>query len=337
MTYRRRLRWTAVAMTTVLMAAGCGGRAADDEPAGDAPAAADGSYPVTISNCGEEVTFDAAPRRVVAMDQISTESLLHLGLKDAMAGTAFRNDEIFPSVAADYASVKVLAEMYPAKEVLLSAEPDLVVGNIDFFTYSGFPPGSNFTRDELTAKGIKSYTLQCQGEQPDPDRMFARFAELATIFGAQDRADQIIGQVKESLAATETVLAGATPVPTFIYRSGTGPLSTFGGGGGSADGLRRAGGENIFSDKASLPPPEVSVESVAALNPKAIVISDEDEQAPQDKEKFLRDILGQSDATKNGTFCITDFYAFGTPFRLARDVNVVGTCLHPDKSFPTFP
>lgn len=271
------------------------------------------------------------------MDQISTESLLHLGLKDAMVGTAFRNDDIFPSVSADYESVKVLAEMYPSKEVLLSVEPDLVVGNIDFFTYSGFPPGSNFTREELTGKGIKSYTLQCQGEQPDPERMFVRFAELATIFGAQARADQIIGQVKESLAATETVLAGATPVPTFIYRSGTGPLATFGGGGGSADGLRRSGGQNIFSDKAALPPPEVSVESVAALNPKAIVISDEDEQSPQDKETFLRGILSQSDAVKNGTFCVTDFYAFGTPFRLARDVNVVGKCLHPDKTFPAFP
>ncbi|MFY1702908.1 ABC transporter substrate-binding protein [Micromonospora sp. WMMA1923] len=292
---------------------------------------------MTISNCGQEVTFDAPPKRVVAMDQISTESLLHLGLTDAIAGTAFRNDEIFPAVSAEYAKVKVLAEMYPSKEVLLSAEPDLVVGNIDFFTYSGFPPGSNFTRQELGDKGIKSYTLQCQNEQPDPERMFVRFAELARIFGAEPKAQQIITQVRESLARTETALGGATPVPTFIYRSGSGPLSTFGGGGGSNEGLRRAGGQNIFDDKAPLPPPEVSVESVAALNPKAVVISDEDEQSPQEKERFLRDILGQSDAVREGRFCVTDFYAFGTPFRLARDVNVVGRCLHPDKSFPTFP
>ncbi|MBX7270076.1 ABC transporter substrate-binding protein [Micromonospora sp. Llam7] len=271
------------------------------------------------------------------MDQISTESLLHLGLREALAGTAFRNDEIFPTVAGEYQQVKVLAEMYPSKEVLLSAEPDMIVGNIDFFTYSGFPPGTNFTRQELTDSGIKSYTLQCQGEKPDPERMFTRFVELASIFGVTAEAEKIVAEVKGSLEKTQAVLGSSQAVPTFVYRSGTGPLSTFGGGGGSDYGLGRAGGKNIFGDRAALPPPEVSVESVVDLNPQAILISDEDEQSPQDKEKFLRSVLAETGAVRNGRFCTIDFYAFGTPLRLARDANVVGKCLHPDLTFPTLP
>lgn len=337
---------TGLMLLCLAAATGCGGTAtggdaaattASDSPSSAASSSAKPSFPVTIQNCGSALTFDKAPTRVVAMDQIATESLLALGLSGSMVGTAFKNDEIFPSLAGDYAKVKVLAEMYPSKEVLVAAAPDLIVGNIDFFTYSGFPPGTNFTREELTAKGIQSYTLQCQDEQPDPERMFTRFAELASIFGAQGKADEMITQVRASLASTASALGTATPVQTFIYRSGSGPLSTFGGGGGSDHGLTLSGGKNIFGDKDPLPPPEVSVEAVVQRNPEVILISDEDETSPEKKIAYVSSALSTTPAVRGKRFCTIDFYAYGTIQRLARDVNVIGSCLHPEVTFPSYP
>ena len=58
-------------LTAVALAAlsGCGASEAIDSPA--APAVAgDGKteYPLVVSNCGSEQTFEAAPQRVVSLD-----------------------------------------------------------------------------------------------------------------------------------------------------------------------------------------------------------------------------------------------------------------------------
>ena len=42
------------------------------------------TYPLTIENCGKEVTFEKAPERTVALGQNSAEILLLLGLEDRM-------------------------------------------------------------------------------------------------------------------------------------------------------------------------------------------------------------------------------------------------------------
>ena len=49
-------------------------------------------YPLTIENCGREVTVDAPPQRAVSLNQSSTEILLSLGLADRMVGTATWTD-----------------------------------------------------------------------------------------------------------------------------------------------------------------------------------------------------------------------------------------------------
>jgi len=294
-------------------------------------------YPITIRNCGMAMTFLRPPARAIAMDQISTEILLHLGLKRSIVGTAFKTNEIFSTVAQDYKAVPVLAKMYPSKEVLTDASPDFILGNIDFFTYSGFPPGSNFTRRELTDKGIKSYTLVCAGDDNNEERIFERFRELGRIFGVGPRADELIATVKQSLSRTADVLASSHPITVFIYRSGAGPLLTFGGGGEADRGLNLSGGKNVFADKTSLPPPSVSLETVIDRDPAAILISDEDTTPVEEKKRLIRRLLSGTQAVRENHFCVADFYSYGTPFRLARDVNVIGKCLHPDLAFPAFP
>jgi iron complex transport system substrate-binding protein len=333
-----------VALLTLAIAgaAGCGSgsgaTATTATGATSAPMSRSG-FPVSVTNCGQTLRFGAPPKRVVAMDQVATEALFGLGLKSHMVGTANEATPIFPAFAKDYAQVPVLAKGgYPSKEVLLGANPDLVVGNLEFFTYSGFPPGSNFSRAQLSAKGIQGFTLLCTGETKSMPVLYERYLELGKIFGVSARAQAFVQNIKSGLAATTSRLKGSPPVKTFYYRGGNGPLSTYGG---AQDGLVLSGGTNLFRDLPPLVggmPPTVSVEQVISRNPDAILIEDEgalDPKAPPvaAEEAFLRRVLKTTDAVKHNRFCVVGFYDFTGGPRTVQAVRRVAQCLHPNVKF----
>ncbi len=109
---RALARLTATAVTGLVLVAltGCG--ASEEVPAASVAEAGEGSttYPLTLSNCGHDVTVDQAPSRVVSLDQDSTEILLSLGLQDRMVGTASWTDPVRESLADANAQVPRLAD-----------------------------------------------------------------------------------------------------------------------------------------------------------------------------------------------------------------------------------
>ena len=85
----------------------------------------------TYNQNGEEAeqTFTKCPERVVSISQANTEMLVSLGLSDLIVATAHRTSTPWPETAAEYESLNFLAmDDYPSKEVVLSLEPDLIVG-----------------------------------------------------------------------------------------------------------------------------------------------------------------------------------------------------------------
>src|SRR5690606_17298957 len=70
-------------------------------------------YPLTIKNCGIDVTFTKAPARAVGLGQGSAEIMLMLGLEDKMVGTAFWPNKPMPQLAEAYAKVKLLSIEFP--------------------------------------------------------------------------------------------------------------------------------------------------------------------------------------------------------------------------------
>ena len=92
-----------------------------------APAEAEAtSYPLTIENCGQQVTFSKAPERAVALGHNSAEILFLLGLEDKMAGTAFWPNNVLPELEAANAKVEVLTVEFPTLEAILAKNPDFV-------------------------------------------------------------------------------------------------------------------------------------------------------------------------------------------------------------------
>ncbi len=338
---RRAGRYAALALISATALAACGDDG-DDGPAGGS-AATPAGFPLSVTNCGQKQTFDKPPSRVASMDQIASEFLLHVGLEDSTVGTASKSGDVFDggagfeSIAAAYASVPVLSDKYPSQEVLINATPDLVVGNSDAYTFGPTTSGgTGFTRADMAAQDIGTYTFLCKGEDAKNELLFKRYEELGKLMGKAQEAKALIAKVRSSLAATADVLEGSEPVRTFYYESGTGPLKTYGGGGQFDNGLEGSGGTNIFASEPSFPTPTVAAEKVISANPDAIVVVDAGAYGPNDpsptgKKKFLVSTLGRSvNAIKNDRFCYMGFDDMTIGPRLAATQASLAACLHPE-------
>src|SRR3546814_7619709 len=51
------------------------------------------TYPLTVTNCGQPITFEAAPDSTITIGQSATEILYALGLGEKVIGTSVRSEE----------------------------------------------------------------------------------------------------------------------------------------------------------------------------------------------------------------------------------------------------
>ncbi|MBK5247979.1 MAG: putative F420-0 ABC transporter substrate-binding protein [Actinomycetales bacterium] len=280
----RRAPAFAIALALTLGVAACSSPAASDDggptagPTGTGPSARTGAagpsdYPLTVDNCGTQVSVPAPPERILTIKSSTTEMVLALGLGDRLVGTAFSDGPLPDDLAAAGADVPVLAEKAPSSEVVLAAAPD--------FVYAGWE--SNFSADaagertSLAALDIVTYVSPsaCQepGYQPDPltfDDVFAEITEAGTLLGAPDAATALVADQREQLT---TVAASTSGLSAVWYSSGS-DTPFVGGGIGAPQMLMDAVGlENIAADVhetwASL-----SWEAVGAAEPDVIVLVD---------------------------------------------------------------
>src|SRR5699024_5419600 len=80
----KRTARAAIALASTLLLSACGSQPAATE---EQEAPTDG-YPVTVQNCGAEVTFDAAPEQLVLLKSASVPALHELGVLDRAVARA---------------------------------------------------------------------------------------------------------------------------------------------------------------------------------------------------------------------------------------------------------
>ncbi|MGB4780325.1 ABC transporter substrate-binding protein [Microbacterium sp.] len=100
--------------------------------AGSAPAAPQGSravgYPVTVSSCGVDYTYDRAPGRVLLGAPGIIKTLDALGVADSAIGYTLSDYQI--DGIDSYPNLTVTtADWTPSREFLISAQPDLFLSN----------------------------------------------------------------------------------------------------------------------------------------------------------------------------------------------------------------
>ena len=260
-----------------LLLAGCAATStasagADDEAGAGADAAASG-YPVTLDNCGTEVTLDAAPERIVTIKSSTLELLLALGLEDRIVGTAFSDGPV-PDAYADAASgLEVLSDKVPSQEVTLAAEPDLVFAGWES-NLSAEGAGDRATLEQL---GVATYVApaacKAEGYMPDPltfDEVFREFEEAGELFGVPDAAADLVAEQRAELEAIEPNDDGLTAL---WYSSGSDTPYVGAGLGAPQMIMDAAGLENVAADVEDTWT-SMSWEAIVAANPDVIVLVD---------------------------------------------------------------
>lgn len=270
----------------VVLLAGCGGSptapaaaASADGSSTASPTAAGGpAYPVTVQDvCGQDVQVQAPPRRAIALEQGATEVMLSLGLQDRMVGTSYLTDPVLPELAEAYARVPVLAKMYPAPEVVRSAEPDFLYSMLS----SAFTPEVAGTRQELGSLGVPAYVTRMNCEDPKLSRdftfdaLFREVTDVAVVFGVPERAAQLVADQRRQLEEATAKAAAVTGEPTIMWFYSTyhGAPVVAGPGGVPAELNKLVGARNVFDDLDSKWG-EVTWEAIAQRNPEVIVIAD---------------------------------------------------------------
>lgn len=266
------------------------------------------AYPLTLQNCGMELTLAAAPKRVVTIKSTTTELLLSLGLGDRIVGVGFQDGPLPPELATAGLGLKVLSDKLPSQEVVLETEPDFIYGGWE----SNFAGDGAGERPTLIGLGVTPYVVPaaCRSVQPPKltfDAIFREFAEIGDIFDVEPAASALI----ESQQAT---LAGLTPDPRGLtavwYSSGTKAPYVGAGTNAPAMIMDALGLENIFGDVAD-GWISGSWEAVVDANPDVIILVDAAWNSAAQKMKLLAEnpITSKLDAVTNQRYLVIPFPA----------------------------
>lgn len=231
---------------------------------------------VVIDNFNLQTTYDSVPERVVSLSYSETEILLALGLGDKIVGIA-EADNTVEAVSEEYreeaAGLNIIAACedggVPTLEVVLAQSPDFVYGtSYSYNANYGVGDVSDFQNS-----GINVYaTTSTYKENPTIEDTYEDILNLGKIFRVEDRANEVVEEMKTEIAAITEKIKDAEPVTVLCYDSGEeSPVVYFSS---SYEGslVALAGGKNVFEQEGNAA--LLSWEAIVEANPDYILIND---------------------------------------------------------------
>ena len=301
-----------------------------------ASSAAAQDFPLTIENCGHEITFQAAPETVVSIGQATSEALYLLGLGDKVAGTAVWFTDVLPEFAEVNSKVERLADNTPSFEAVVNKRPGLVASQYEW--YVG-PKGSVGTREQFHDLSVPTYiwpadcvgkdnSVGVDGTREDlisTDVIYQGLIELAQIFGVPEAGEKAVADLKaREMAAIERAQAlDLTDTSAlFWFSSAKMDADPYVAGAKGAPGfiMTQLGIENVVDSSEEWP--TVGWETLAKANPTYIVLADlQRRKFPADaievKQDFLANdpVASHMDAVKSGRVLVLDAHAMDATIR----------------------
>lgn len=256
-----------IGLCLTLLTAGCGQSA--KRSAADLPPGYPVSWQETLNGQEVQMKVNAPPQRAISMSQATTEMMLTLGLADKMAGTAFKEEDIYAPLQGEYDKVKVIAEKWPSYETFMAAKPDFTTGWEVPFTKKGIEA------DKITSQNIPIYIpASMQSTKADLDTLFNDMLKLGEIFNVNDKAQDWVNKQKAQLDAIKKKTAQLPQKRVFVFDSEDDqPFTVFEGY--TTNLLKLINAQNVMSgqgvDKTWA---KASWESVVEANPDYIIIVD---------------------------------------------------------------
>jgi iron complex transport system substrate-binding protein len=245
--------------------------------------AAETAYPLTLQNCGRQITIDKAPTKTVSIGQSSTEILYLLGLADKVVGTALWVGPVLKGFEEVNARIDRLADNDPSFESVLARKPDLVTVQ---FQWQVGPEGVVARPEQFEELGIPVYTSpsDCVGKENSAasdgvrhqvftmDLVYREIRELAEIYNVQDKGEAVVADLKAREEAARAKVASAKgKLSAVFWFSSAADADPYVAGRNGAPGyiMSALGIENIIKTDDEWP--TVGWETIARANPTMIV------------------------------------------------------------------
>lgn len=242
---------------------GCGMTSEKTEKAGHM------TWSETIEGQKTEMKVSTPPKRAVTMSFAPTEMLLTIGAEKQMAGTSFKEEEIYEPIAEAYKRVPVLAEKWPSYEKFMSVNPDFTIGWEVDFSKRAIPA------EKIISAGVPIFIPDSmQDTQATLETNFNDMLELGKIFGLEDNAKKWVDSQKKKLNAIQDKIKNIPHVSVFVFDSeDDAPFTVFEGY--TTNVLKLIGADNVMAgqgvDKTWA---KTSWESFVQANPDYIIIVD---------------------------------------------------------------
>lgn len=158
------------------------------------------SYPlelVVYDGQGNEYaqTFEQAPEHIVTTSTSAAEILIALGLEDKIVGITKPDNQVPEELQPIFESFNSVGDRKTlSKEVIVAAEPDIVIGRVTSFT-------EEMSIDSYAELGILSYT-QLAGNATvtsKPEALFDDIKNLGKIFDIEETAEEYASQLEDRL------------------------------------------------------------------------------------------------------------------------------------------
>lgn len=291
---------TALVTVTVLALAGCGSSGAGGQETTTGTGTT--TYPFTIKNCGTDVTYKAAPKRVVTLNQTAAEILIHLGVGDRIVGTGYEINKVPDAIAEQYKKIPLLsAQGQEIKhEKLLEAQPDFVYGSFA----SMFTAEQSGDRKQLHDLDVPTYLTEFDCSEhasvanADFKMMYEEYRALARIMDVPAAGEKLATEQQAMVdKALKDVKKRDKPLKVmWFYSTYAGTPWAAGPGGLPQHISDLVGIKNIFDD-ASTKWAEVSWDEVAARDPDVIILADLTRGEPNDTAKEKVELLKKDPLT----------------------------------------
>lgn len=306
-------------------------------------------YPLTVRNCSQDITFDAAPQSVVTVGQSATEILYSLGVGEKVVGTSVWFNPVLPQFKDLNDGIERLADNDPSFESVVNKKPDLVA--VQYEWHVG-PEGIVGTREQFHDLGIRTYIMPADCDTKDnstggdgtrtaafsTDSIYKGIGELAAIFDAEKNGEVLIGDLK-AREADAVALAKSLKLPddisaVFWFSSAEIDIDPYVAGRKGAPGymMDKLGIRNVIESDEEWP--TVGWESIAKADPTVIVIAKMDRRRfPADdvdkKMAFLTTdpVAKEMTAVREGRIIVMDAHAMSATLRTIFGLEAVAKAL----------
>ncbi len=244
-------------------------------------------YPVTISTYNYakepvEVTFEAAPQKVVCTNQTQTELMLYFGLDEHIAGVAYLDGTVRGDLLDQYnALVEAGKELnkkgYPDKETVLALEPDMIFG-----WRSAFAEDALGDVSEWNDLGVGTMILRCSNntaEELNIKSVLADIADIGAIFDIEVKTDAYIADAQAMMDKVQEKVNSLEKPMTALIMEGMDEGSWYAWGANCLTGslVEAAGAVNLSKEGGNL-----SVEDIINFNPDVIIVDYMDDMTSDD-------------------------------------------------------